>query len=163
MIGNAADLTTYAAARGVNLDEAQAPVYLTKATDYLNGKQWVGDQVGVDCWPRTGIRYTGAVLIGEDGLPIVADKGTIIDAPVTPQNVITSAYRLAIAVSEGVDLEPVYAGSQVVEERVEGVVDVKYSEGSLGAAPYFPWFDGLCAPWLDSSGLSMCQVRVGAA
>lgn len=163
MIGTVAGFIAFAIARGVTVTDAQAGVALTKASDYIDGKDWDGIPTTEAAWPRTGLVYSGSLLIDAQGSPIVAEVGDIIDQPVTPQKVITASYRLALESAGGVDLQPTVTSQQVVEERVEGVIDMKYSEAWLGVAPSFPWFDSLVYEWIIQSQWSGCQINVWSA
>ncbi|QHJ80232.1 MAG: hypothetical protein [Bacteriophage sp.] len=130
MIGTTAGLIAFAAARGQTITEDDAPVALTKAGDYLGGLSWKGSPVDPDqddIFPRTlnGTEYS------------------------TPKKVTTAAYRLAMAAADGVDLEVVTeGGAQVIEERVEGAITMKYAESTIGQAAMFPWLDSLLNDWL---------------
>lgn len=136
MIGTPDGLVAFASARGESINITDAAVALVKAGDYLGGLCWKGDPVSAD---------------QEDPFPRVIN-GTTYQ---TPAKVTTAAYRLGMASADGVDLEPLTTGgAQVIEERVEGAVTMKYAEATIGQAPSFPWLDNLLSDWLDGDCLN---------
>lgn len=145
MIGTPTALIAYASARGQAISTDEAPIALVKANDYLDGLLWVGLPVDED---------------QEDPFPRII-KGQEV---ALPAKVTTAAYRLAMLAADDVDLEPVTeGGAQVIEERVEGAVTMKYAENTIGMLPSFPWLDGLIGKWLEDSagdGLAI-NVKVG--
>lgn len=143
MIGTTQGLIDYAAARGVIIEPVKAPILLTKATDYLDNQCWVGekqDPAQADSWPR--------ILPGTD-------------AGQTPDVVINASYRLAIEANAGVNLLPATAGKQYIKAAVSGAVSVEYDKDTIGAAPYFPWFDNMVGEYLWCDGMSGAQFNVG--
>jgi len=148
MIGNIKDFIKYALDRGVIILEDEAPVFLTKATDFLANKCWEGDQVDDEQpWPRRNLIFNGSTLLDGDGNPINAKDGETIEQPATPKKVVTATYRLAMEVANGVDLMPTVTGSQTLSERVEGAVTVTYAESSIGTPLQLPWLDSLISDW----------------
>lgn len=142
MIGNVQDFITYAGARGVIIDPAQAPIFLVKATDLLNTMCWVGKPVDPDqedSWPR--VDNSGNAIVDEKASPVATDSSI-------PAKIQISAFRLAMEVSGGVDLMPTTAGKQTVKESVSGAVAVEYDVNSIGAKPDFPWFDSLVGDYV---------------
>ena len=138
MIGTAADLATFAAKRGEQIDSAQGEIYLVKANDFLANNCWLGEPVDPaqdDIFPR---------MI----------NGKQVEAP---PSIIKAVYMLAMQVADGVDLMPVVAGKQTIEERIEGAITVKYTADSIGSAPSFPWLDKLLSGWVDPN----CDLGVG--
>lgn len=137
MIGNTTDLIAYAAARDVTIDPAKASGLLQKATDYLDGLCWIGSRANDqqdDSWPR----------VDGQGKPITGGAPAGI-----PKMILNASYRLAMEASTGVVLTPSFAGKQVVEERVEGAVDIKYDKDSLYNAPSFPWLDAMLTDYIE--------------
>lgn len=132
MIGTTDGLIAFALARGQVIEQSEASIALVKAGDYLSALKWKGYPVDPDqddIFPRT--------LVGKD-----------YEAP---KKVVTAAYRLAMASAEGVDLEVITeGGAQVLEERVDGAVTVKYAENTIGQSAVFPWLDSLLGGWLET-------------
>ncbi|AZS06249.1 putative head-tail adaptor [Pantoea phage vB_PagS_MED16] len=147
MIGTVQGLIDYAAARGVTVDELLAPVWLTRASDYLSRMCWIGkpvDPLQDGPWPRKWLDEDGIELSG------------------TPPEVTTASYRLAMAVGEGVDLEPITSGKQITKAAISGAVSVEYDINSIGAGPDFPWWDSLVGGWLkceESGGINFDVFR----
>lgn len=135
----------YAKDRGVVVDYPEASVALFKAWDYLSGLCWKGEPVDPD---QTDI------------FPRIIN-GVTVD---TPRKVFIASWRLAMASLDGVDLEPVTGGgAQVIEERVEGAITMKYAESTIGSAAMFPWLDGLVNTWVDDAcgpDSLACNVKV---
>lgn len=67
--------------------------------------------------------------------------------------------------AEGVDLMPITeGGKQVLEERVEGAVTVRYDAGTIGAGVSLPFVDQLLEKLLEcstTSGLGNFNVYAG--
>lgn len=145
MIGTPEGLITFAADRGVVIDATDdANIALTKAGDYLGGLCWKGKPVDED---------------QEDPFPRTINGQEVQ----LPNKVVTAAYRLGMASFEGVDLEPIReGGAQVIEERVEGAITMKYAEATIGSVPSFPWLDKLLSSWVDDCGPDSlaCNVSV---
>lgn len=145
MIGNVTDFIAYAAARGETIDASLAPIFLTKANDYIDRQCWVGDPsvAGQDgSWPRIWFGASGE----ESG---------------TPGSIVTAVYRLAMAVNNGVDLDPVMSGKQITKAAISGAVSVEYQESSIGNGPSFSWWDSLVGGWLlcEGSGINFDVFR----
>lgn len=133
MIGTVPELVVYAGARGQTIETSEGGFALTKANDYLNGLCWIGSPVDED---------------QEDPFPRIIN-GKQVE---TPKKVITAAYRLAMASAEGIELEQVTeGGAQVIEERVEGAITMKYAEATIGSVASFPWLESLVGSWVDNS------------
>lgn len=158
MIGNVADFIAYALARGLVVLPEEAPVFLTKAGDYLANMCWEGKSAEDDQpWPRTGLVYDGSTLIDTegnrvteilvDGVMVPVKYGDVVPQPATPKSIITAAYRLGMEVANGVDLQPTVSGSQALSERVEGAVAITYAESSIGTPLVLPWLDNLISNW----------------
>lgn len=158
MIGNVTEFIAYAAARGVVILPEEAPVFLTKAADYLAMMCWEGKSSSDDApWPRTGLVYDGSTLIDADGnviteilvdgVMVPVKDGDVVPQAATPKSIITATYRLGMEVANGVDLMPTVSGSQTLSERVEGAVAVTYAESSIGTPLVLPWLDNLIGSW----------------
>lgn len=146
MIGTPNGLVAFADARGQEIALNDAAVALMKANDYLGGLCWKGSPVDEE---------------QEDIFPRMINGKEVS----TPAKVVTAAYRLSMASADGVDLEPITeGGAQVIEERVEGAVTMKYAENTIGMLPSFPWIDNLLSAWLDGECLNESlafNVKVG--
>lgn len=170
MIGTVTGLIDYAAARGVTIADDEAPILLTKAGDYLATMCWEGKATGDESWPRSGLVYDGSTLLDAQGNIILTttingetvaiQNGDTVTQPATPKAIITATYRLAMEVSNGIDLMPTVTGSQVLSERVEGAVTVTYAESSIGTPLNLPWLDGLIGSWLMCAVPSRINFRV---
>ncbi len=57
--------------------------------------------------------------------------------------------RLAIESQEN-DLQPTLGG-EIIAERIEGAIDLKYAEGTNTGAPNFAWLKGLLSGLIDIS------------
>lgn len=149
MIGNTADLIAYAAARGMVIDAAEAPMLLQSATDYLNGFKWIGevaDPVQEDSWPRIDFYSLGGAYITADNSVAAIPAGDYVMDAVTPRSVVNAAYMLAMTATT-VDLNPVTGLAQTTRETV-GPITLEYAEGSLGGAPSFPWWQSQVGAFL---------------
>lgn len=136
MIGTPTELIAFAGARGQTIETDDAVVALVKANDYLEGLKWIGSPVDAD---------------QEDIFPRIV-KGVEYE---TPKKVTTAAYRLAMASADGIELEVITeGGAQVLEERVEGAVTMKYAESTFGQGASFPWLDALLSGWIDDSAFN---------
>lgn len=151
MIGSIDEFVQYQKQRGVVITPEKAGPLLQKATDYINLQEWIGapvDEDQEDEWPR--------ILPGDDGRLVDESGNQVFDdldvvTGVTPRKVVLATYRLA-AVAARIDLLPSFSGPAVVERRIEGAIDVKYSEATLNSAPVFDWFEPMVGRWLHDSG-----------
>lgn len=156
MIGKVADLIAFAIARNVTIETADAPALLMKATDLLNGVDWIGEQFDLtqaDAWPRINFRSPGGAFVNDAGSVIGIKRGEYITDPVTPRAVTEAAYWLAMASHDGVDLMPVSEGKDTIRETV-GPITLEYAASTIGAGVSFAWWDGLLGAYLDHSGMS---------
>lgn len=170
MLGNAADFIAFAAARGVTIEAEDAPIALQRATDYYNVLCWKGEVLQPDqsdCFPR--INIPGYPLKDADGNVIteqLPDDAPVPDLPKpVPAKALECLYMLASCSAEGVDLMPITTGgSQVLEERIEGAVSVKYDAGTIGAGVSLPFVDQMLVRLLEcttTSGLGNFEVHAG--
>lgn len=156
MIGKETDLIAFALARGVVIASADAAQLLTKATDYLNNQDWIGepyDLTQVDAWPRFELVSPGGAFIDDNGSVIAVKRGEWVTDPVTPRAVIDAAYMLAMAVNDGVDLLAVQDGKDTIRETV-GPITMEYAASTIGAGVTLPWWDKLLGAYIDGSGVS---------
>lgn len=164
MLGNTTDYIAYALKRGVVIDPEMAGVQLVKATDYLNSLSWVGEKADPwqeDAWPRKGIEYGSAPLVMEDGTTIEVTSGADLTVYPVPVSLITATYRLAMEVASGVDIMPTSkGGAKVIEERIEGAITMRYSEGSVYDLPEFPYLDSMIAMYIDGSSSSKVTFKL---
>lgn len=170
MLGNQQDFIAFAAARGLTVEPDEALVALQKATDYLNVLCWKGELLQpdqLDCFPR--INIPGYPLKDADGNTITEQLPGDAPLPDLPKPIPTKAleclYRLGMTSAEGVDLMPITeGGKQVLEERVEGAVTVRYDAGTIGAGVSLPFVDQLLEKLLEcstTSGLGNFNVYAG--
>lgn len=149
----------FATARGITLPAAPAApaidpveILLTKALDYIEALrgEFQGNKLSaaqVLQWPRSGVTV--------DGFPV--DKTTIPEVlPKAQAQLACDAYTLGT-------LMPVGDGRVVIEERVEGAVDIKYADhGDSNPQPQLTAARHLLAPLLlggESVGFGI-SVRV---
>ncbi|MEQ5205001.1 DnaT-like ssDNA-binding protein, partial [Providencia rettgeri] len=66
-----------------------------------------------------------------------------------PHQVIQAQCRLALEAQEN-ELQPTL-GAEIISERIEGAIDLKYAEGTNTGAPNFAWLKGLLCGLIDSS------------
>lgn len=153
-----ADARAYAVARGKTLSavDATAEAALIKAMDLIESyrARFQGTKVSRDQalqWPRTGV---------------VVDTFTIDDDEI-PECLPQAQAALAIE-AQTTELFANSDGRQIVRERVEGAVDVQYSEsGSESPQPSFGLAESLLAPLFSGAsgntteaGLFLRTVRV---
>ncbi|MEY1578202.1 DnaT-like ssDNA-binding protein [Providencia manganoxydans] len=131
------DLKAYASARRLTLpNDTELPPLLIVAMDYLESQKWLGQRTEVDqplSFPRRGLI--------RDGVTISSER--------IPQQVIQAQCRLAIESQEN-DLQPTLGG-EIIAERIEGAIDLKYAEGTNTGAPNFAWLKGLLSGLIDIS------------
>lgn len=146
---NEAELTAYAAARGITVTGSQS-VILTLAMDYLATleDQWQGVRTSASqplAWPRTGVYVYGTAL-ADDAIP---------------QSLKDAQCRLALDSYAGIALLPtVGAGAtgSIIEKTVD-VVTVKYAEGANNTQPVFTAAMGLLKPLMKAGGGINFEVR----
>lgn len=151
------DTRTFAAARGLSLPASGAPgdaaieVLLTTALDYIEAlrAEFQGSKLSksqVLQWPRSGV-YIDGFAVGTDEIPAC---------------LVQAQMRIACyAYANGGALTAVSDGRVVVEERIEGAVDIKYADhGDNKPQPQFPEADRLLAPLLDGGSVAGFGVSV---
>lgn len=131
-----ADLKTYASERQLTLPNDGLERLLIVAMDYLESQQWLGKRTDIHqplSFPRIGLI--------RDGIDIASDA--------IPLQLIKAQCRLAVESQEN-DLQPTLGG-EIIAERIEGAIDVKYAEGTNTGAPNFAWLKGLLSGLIDIS------------
>jgi len=146
------DTRAFAEARGVVLpdDDAAVEVLLIKAMDYI--ESFRGDFQGsklsaaqVLQWPRSGV-FVDGYAVAKTEIPELLPKAQA--------QLACDAFTLGT-------LTPVGDGRVVVEERVEGAVDVKYADhGDNNPQPQLTAARALLAPLMQSGGISGFGVSV---
>lgn len=131
------DLKAYSEFRKLTLPDSELlESSLITAMDYLESQKWLGkrsDSTQPLSFPRTGLLY--------DGVAIASD--------IIPSQLIQAQCRLAIESQES-ELQPTL-GAEVIAERIEGAIDLKYAEGTNTGAPNFVWLKGLLSGLIDIS------------
>lgn len=153
------DTRIFAASRGLSLPAAGSPgdaaieVLLNTALDYIEAKraEFQGSKLSsaqVLQWPRRGVVVDG-FSVGVDEIPAC---------------LVQAQMRLACyAYANGGTLTAVSDGRVVIEERVEGAVDIKYADhGDNKPQPQFPEADKLLAPLLEGGSSTGFGVAVRA-
>ena len=134
------DLATYAAARGVTLEQPEA-VLLTKALDWLELQPFAGEKTD----PLQPLQFP------RDGSTEV------------PVQIKTAQLACALIYNAGGDpLNTEGVGAQVTSESVAGAVSVTYSDRGSDSAVSYPQLDALLKPFLDT-GAGGNQIPVVAA
>ena len=136
-----AELTAYAAARGVTLT-GTAELLLVKAMDYLATLEdsWQGSRVSAAqslAWPRQGVSLYG-FAVASDAIP---------------QSLKDGQCQLAID-ADTQDLMPNVAANatgSVIREKVD-VIEVAYSEGSGNTQPVFTAANRILKPLMRNTG-----------
>ena len=142
------DTRIFAAERGLTLPAAGAPgdaaieVLLIKAMDYIEAlrAEFQGSKLSaaqVLQWPRSGVSVDG-FAVATTAIPDVLPKAQA--------QLACDAYTLGT-------LAPIGDGRVVIEERVEGAVDVKYADhGDSNPQPQLTAARALLAPLLVGGG-----------
>jgi hypothetical protein len=147
------DTRVFAVARGITLPvtDAAVEVLLIRAMDYIEAlrAEFQGSKLSKEQtlqWPRTGVVV--------DGFPV--------DDDAIPVCLVQAQMRLACyAQANGGTLTATSDGRVVIEERVEGAIDVKYADhGDSAPQPQFPEADALLAPLLEGGGSSGFGISV---
>ena len=136
-----AELTAYAAVRGVILSEPEA-VLLIRAMDWLEIQPFCGKKTDPDQplqFPRNG---NGFVPINIKKAQLVC--AMIYDAGGDPLN------------TGGV-------GAQVISESIAGAIKIDYSDRGGLDATYYPQLEALLRPDISGCGLGANQFKIGAA
>jgi hypothetical protein len=134
------DTRAFAAARGITLPAltGDVEVLLTKALDYIEAlrAEFQGSKLSAAQslqWPRSGVSV--------DGFPVATNE--------IPDVLPKAQAQLACDVYALGTLTPIGDGRVVVEERVEGAVDIKYADhGDSNPQPQLTAARKLLAPLL---------------
>ena len=148
------DTRAFATARGIVLPVADAAVevLLTKALDYIEAlrAEFQGNKLSAAQtlqWPRSGVTV--------DSFPVAIDA--------IPDVLPKAQAQLACDVSVLGTLTPISDGRVVIEERVEGAVDIKFADhGDNNPQPQLTAARKLLAPLLmggEAAGFGI-SVRV---
>lgn len=147
MIGNLDDLKAFAAANGyTDMSDEELSVALRQANLWLWSLSWKGEQVEPgqpDIWPRT-----------------ICNDTSCLDFT-TPPEVIRFTYAVVCdAVDSGTEFNTASAGGYKKRTRIEGAIDVEYSEQSLYNAGFeAPYMMGMIGHWLEGNGRG-CNVKL---
>lgn len=109
----AADIETYADARGVTLT-IDAEILATKAMDYIEAQSYIGTKITATQplqWPRTGAYIDGFALADTD----------------IPNDLKNGQMATAVAISNGNDPLSIMDGRGIIKQKV-GSIEVWYDE-----------------------------------
>jgi hypothetical protein len=149
-----AEARAYALARGTTLSatDSAVEILVIKSMDYLESldaqfKGFRKTSTQALCWPRDGVYRS--------------DIGT--EYPAIPNELKNGLCQLVLD-SNSFDISPntlLTDKGQVIEQRVEGAIDVKYAQGETITRPTLRKFDNLIYPLLknQSFGASALAVR----
>lgn len=144
-----ADYIAFAAARGVTIaDEDATDVQLVKAMDYLLTRCYRGDPVKGDQglpFPRRVENFDGTLAFPDDEVPAGIKRGQMF---------------AALAVRDGVNLQPVSAGGAAVKREKVGPIETEYDTAMTYDAPSLPAVRSAIAPYECGQGGRFRTVRV---
>lgn len=138
MIGSTEGLKAFAENNAYSFPDEDLPVMLRQANMYLRGINWKGDPVLLtqpDIFPRVVEDFeTGAQSVVE-----------------LPDPVVQFAYMIACdAAEQGIALTSSAGGGKVTMERVEGAIQVQYSEASLFEDGFSAdYMNNMIGPWIN--------------
>lgn len=148
-----AETRAYATARGVSLSatDTDVEILLIKAMDYLESKRsfFQGSKVSALQalqWPRSGV---------------VIDELDVLETTI-PNELKQAQIRLAVEISNGVDVMPTRSSAFVKKEKTD-VIETEYSEKiGTGIQPEMTAVEALLSPLFTAtnSSLSLSTVRV---
>lgn len=147
MIGNLDDLKAFAAANGyTGMTDEELSTALRQANLWLWSLSWKGEQAEpgqADIWPRT-----------------ICDDYNCLDYD-TPPEILRFTYTIVCdAVDSGTEFNTASAGAHKKRTRIEGAIDVEYSEQSLYSAGFeAPYMMGMIGHWLDGNWRG-CNVKM---
>lgn len=141
-----AEFRTYCEDRGIELpvDNDEVAAMLIKSTDYLEtfACQYLGKPTYPTQslqWPRTGVEFHC------EPFPDNA----------IPKTLKTAQSQLAIAVSQGIDLQPNISAADYVVEETVGPITTKYADPiAAGVAPVLTAANSALAPLFGNCGQS---------
>lgn len=132
------DFLSYAEMNGYDLEtDNSVPVYLIKAMNYLESKNYKGLPVSSTQslkWPREG-----AYIICEQ-------PDVLYPSDSIPANLIKAQMQLALLVSDGIDLMPTISSESFVKMEKVGPLQTEYSDAAaenISMRPVFPLVDSL--------------------
>lgn len=144
-----ADYIAFAAARGVVIaDDDAADVQLVKAMDYLVTRCYRGDPtVGGQAlpFPRRAENFDGTLAYPDDEVPAGIQRGQML---------------AAMAVNEGVNLSPNFAGGAAIKREKIGPIDTEYETAMTYDTPTLPAVDAAIAAYECGQGGKFRTVRV---
>lgn len=151
---SATDAKAYAQLRNLSLPVADEDIEkkLILAMDYLESlrNEYKGRKTaGTNSlqWPREGVAI--------DGFDLATDE--------IPDILLKAQCQLAVDATTFGELEPVGTGREVVSEKVEGAVEVRYAQlGITNLQPIYTKARNMLAPLLDSgadSGFGLDCIR----
>lgn len=144
-----ADYIAFAAARGVTIaDEDATDVQLVKAMDYLLTRCYRGDPVNGNQglpFPRRVENFDGTLAFPDDEVPAGMKRGQMF---------------AALAVRDGVNLQPVSAGGAAVKREKVGPIETEYDTAMTYDAPSLPAVRSAIAPYECGQGGRFRTVRV---
>lgn len=137
-------LVAWAAKRDVTIAPDKADSLLIKAMDYMDTRiDWVGrkaDPAQLHAWPRVQCN-------GDEISPL-------------PPALALAQQQLAVTAMSMNLFNSTAGGAQVIEKRLEGVVDIKYSEASLGNDIDLPWLNSIITDLINSTSESEINFSV---
>ncbi len=139
-----ADLITYASARGVTISEAEAPVLITKAMDYIETRLFQGQRTtSTDplTWPTSQ-----ALSFPRDYVYI---EGALLDDDAIPIQLINAECQLCMDLKSNYD--PLGVVTRAVKEEQFAVFKKVYMDNA-GDAPILQKVNAWLDPLLESSG-----------
>lgn len=149
-----AEARAYASARGVTLSatDGDVEILLRKAADFLNSleEQFKGERVDP----------LQSLVFPREGVYLFASTTEFPDDEI-PELLKTAQCQLAVD-AVATTLQPNGSGREVLEERVEGAVTVRYAErGSGSITPELNKAMGILAPLFKSGGgFALTTIRV---
>lgn len=133
------DFIAFALARGVTVTTPNAAIYLTKAMDYMESKQYKGyktDDAQVLDWPRQYV-YVDNVLLASD---------------VVPSGIIKAQHVIALSIANGYD--PLATVARAVKREKVDVLEVEY-QPNASSAPIVRSINAALADYIASSTVVM--------
>jgi len=112
--GTDSGLTSYAAARGITLEQTNS-ILLTLAHDYIESLDYIGqitEEGQPDQWPRQNVYINGYEL----------------DETVVPQDIVDAEYQVAVAIDQG--NSPFGTVTPGIKRESVDVLSVEYQDGA---------------------------------
>jgi len=129
------DFIAFALARGVTVTTPNAAIYLTKAMDYMESKQYKGyktDDAQVLDWPRQYV-YVDNVLLASDTVP---------------SGIVKAQHIVALSIANGFD--PLATIERAVKREKVDVLEVEY-QPNASSAPIARSINAALADYVASS------------